>query len=190
MAQQTGYGIQDFYQTVVTRGLARTNLFRIKSIDGVFNSENTDLLIFAQGGMIPARNISTAKVSFKAFDFNVPMVANYPENQGWAVNFFCDSQYVLRDILESWSRKIFDEHKQISTFNLKDIEVVLLNNSFGAGSGESRKIGEMQEIRSYLLKGCFPVSIGAMSYSVGNGGELTSIPLSIAFQYVISDNSL
>jgi hypothetical protein len=177
MAQLQGFGIKDFYQTAVTRGFARTNTFRIKNITGVFNGEDSDLLLFAQGGTIPSRNIYYSSVSFKAFDFNVPMNSSYPESTSWSVNFYCDSDFILRDVLESWSRRAFDEHKHISTTSLSDIEFVLLD-------------GYLRETRNYKLIGCYPTQVGSMSFSVGNAGELATCNVNIAFQYVISDNSI
>lgn len=177
MAPPQGYGIKDFYQTAVTRSFARTNTFRIKNITGVFNENNSDLLIYAQGGTIPSRNISYSSVSFKAFDFNVPMTSSYPESTSWSVTFYCDSQFVLRDILESWSRQTFDEHKHINTTSLSDVEFVLLDSY-------------LKEIRNYKLVGCYPVGIGSMGFSVGNGGELATCSVNLAFQYVISDNTI
>ena len=111
------------------------------------------------------------------------MAASYPENSSWSVTFYCDSAYKLRDILETWSRKTFDEHKNISVQAPVDIEVVILENSF------KERGAEMTEQRFYTLKSCFPISVGSMSYSVGNAGEFATIPLNIAFQYVISKNN-
>ena len=183
MAQRTGYGITDFYNTITQRGLARNNMFRIKSIGNIFDGENDDLLLYAQGGSIPSRQITSSTVSFKTFDYIVPMAASYPENSSWSVTFYCDSAYKLRDILETWSRKTFDEHKNISVQAPVDIEVVILENSF------KERGAEMTEQRFYTLKSCFPISVGSMSYSVGNAGEFATIPLNIAFQYVISKNN-
>lgn len=192
MGQQTGYGIADFYKTVTDRGLARNNLFRIKSVGDIFGTPggegDSDLLIYAQGGNIPSRQISTSKVSFKTFDFVVPMTASYPENSSWAVTFYCDSQYKLRDILETWSRTTFDEHKNLSVRGLVDIEAVLLNNSFT--KGERVNIKTPVEIRRYVLKGCFPIMVGSMSFVNSNAGEFATVPLTIAFQYVVSENNL
>lgn len=192
MAQLQGYGIKDFYQTAVSRGFARSNIFRIKNITGVFNSEDSDLLLYAQGGSIPGRTIASSKVSFKSFDFNVPMGASYPENLSWAVTFYCDRQFVLRDILETWSRKIFDEHKHISTTGLSDIEFTLLNASnrgIAANNPTLNETRELIEIRNYKLIGCYPTTVGAMSFSVGDAGQLATCNVTIAFQYVTSDNS-
>ena len=181
MAQQSGFGIQDFYQTATERGFARNNLFRIKTIGEIFGSDS-DLLIYAQGGMIPNRQISTSKISFKAFDFVVPMGASYPENQSWSVTFFCDSEYVLRDIFEKWSNATYDEHKNLNIGSLVDVEAVLLNNS-------SINDKELKEVRNYKLVGCFPVQIGPLTYIQGSAGELVGSQVNIAFQYVISNNN-
>ena len=200
MAQQTGYGITEFYNIITNRGLARNNVFRIKSIGGIFGVEDSDLLIYAQGGSIPSRQISSSIVSFKTFDYIVPMTANYPENASWPVTFYCDSAYRLRDILETWSRSTFDEHKNISILEgLVDIELVLIENSFinsnplpkqqPVPAVDPKTNGTPKEIRKYTLKGCFLQSVGSTSYSVGSNGEFATVPINIAFQYVISENS-
>lgn len=188
MGKQIGYGIADFYNTITNRGLARSNMFRIKSIGNVFGVDDSDLLIYAQGGSIPSRQISSSVVSFKTFDYIVPMTANYPENGSWSVTFYCDSAYKLRDILETWSRATFDEHKNISIQKEVDVELVVLENSFSNARGGSSHSAPIEQ-KSYTLKNCFPANIGSTSYTVGNAGEFATIPVNIAFQYVISENS-
>ena len=200
MAQQTGYGITDFYNTITTRGLARNNVFRVKSIGDIFSGDSGDLLLYAQGGSIPSRQISSSKVSFRTFDFQVPMTASYPENSSYSLTFYCDNKYILRDILEGWSIKVYDEHKNISVLEgLVDIELVLLDNSFvntnplptqrPVPAVDPMTNGAPKEIRKYTLKGCFPQSVGSTSYSVGSNGEFVTVPVNIAFQYVVSENS-
>ena len=185
MSLQTGYGIQDFYKTATSRGIARDNLFRIKNIDGVFDGSNDDLLIFAKAGTIPSRNINTAKVNFKSFEFVVPMSVFYPENTNWSLTFLCDSQYVLRDVLETWSRKTFDEHNQLNVKSLVDIEAVLINNSYS----DITKDSKLKEIRSYKFIGCFPSNVGPISYNAESTGAFVSSNVNIAFQYYITDNN-
>jgi len=188
MAQLKGFGIADFYQTVTTRGLARSNIYRIKNIGTVDQDifgEDTELLIYAQGGMIPNRNIAMSKVSFRAFDFSVPMNASYPESNSWSTTFYCDSEYRLRDITETWSRATFDEHKNLCINSLADVELVLLENSF-AGNNKPK---EMVEVRKYILKGCFPLQIGNITYQTSNSGDFATSTLNLAFQYVISENN-
>ena len=199
MAQQTGYGITDFYNTITKRGLARNNVFRVKSIGDIFSGDSGDLLLYAQGGSIPSRQISSSKVSFRTFDFQVPMTASYPENSSYSLTFYCDNQYALRDILDGWSRRVYDEHKNISVQEgLVDIELVLIDNSFvntnplptqqPVPAVDPKTNGMPTESRKYTLKSCFPQSIGSTSYSVGSNGELATVPINITFQYVISEN--
>lgn len=182
-----GYDIAHFYNTATRRGLARNNLYRIKSIGEIFDAtDNADLLIYAKDGILPSRAIDTQTVKFKSFDFVVPMAAKYPENTSWNITFYCDKSYVLRGLLESWSRYTFDEHQHVQTqsFNLTDIDIVLLDNS--DPSSENR---ELKEIKTYKLVGTFPVNVGALQYNYGSSGEFVTQQVSIAFQYVITEQS-
>jgi len=182
-----GYDIAHFYNTATRRGLARNNLYRIKSIGEIFSAtDNADLLIYAKDGIVPSRAIDTAKVSFKDFDFVVPTAAKYPENSSWSVNFYCDKSYVLRNLLESWSQTTFEEHQHIQElpFVLCDIDIVLLDNS-NIDPNERK----LKEIKTYKLVGTFPVNLGALQYSTGNAGEFVTQQVTIAFQYVITEQS-
>lgn len=180
-----GYDIVHFYNTVTKRGLARNNLYRINSIGSIFTAEsNADLLIYAKDGIVPSRSIDTQTVKFKAFDFVVPMAAKYPENTAWSVTFYCDKSYVLRSILESWSRATYDEHQhtQELSFAQSDIEIVLLDNS---NIDPSKRI--LKPIKTYKLIGAFPVNLGSLQYNVGSDGEFVTQQVTMAFQYVIAD---
>lgn len=180
-----GYDIVHFYNTVTKRGLARNNLYRINSIGSIFTAEsNADLLIYAKDGFVPSRSIDTQTVKYKAFDFVVPMSAKYPENTAWVVTFYCDKSYVLRSILESWSRATYDEHQhtQELSFAANDIEIVLLDNS---NIDPSKRI--LKPIKTYKLIGAFPVNIGALQYSVESSGEFVTQQVTMAFQYVITE---
>lgn len=180
-----GYDIGHFYSTVTKRGLARTNLYRVKNIGEIFSStNNADLLIYAKDGIVPSRAIDTQTVKFKDFEYVVPMSAKYPENQSWQITFYSDKNYVLRSLFEAWSRSTFDEHQhtQERSFTNCDIDVVLLDNS---SSNPNNR--QLKEIRSYKLVGTFPVNIGNIQYNMGSSGEFATVSVTIAFQYVITE---
>lgn len=178
-----GYDIAHFYNTVTRRGLARNNLYRVKSIGEIFSgTDNADLLIFAKDGAVPSRTIETQNINYKDFNFTVPMAAKYPENTSWAVNFYSDKNYVIRGLFEAWSRSTYDEHQhtQERSFALNDIEISLLDNS-----SSDPKNRELKEIRTYKLVGTFPVNIGQIQYNAGSSGEFVTLSVNIAFQYVV-----
>jgi len=208
-----GNGIIDFYKTATSKGFARANLFRVKQItnqvfDEVSNDTTANLYLYVQEGTIPARNISTATVDFKSFKFNIPMAANYPDSGGgWTVTFFCDKEYILREVLENWSVGTFDEHSGVAALpNWWDCDVVLsvLDNSstsqnslvgsvlniLGIGGATSAPGGQdyLQEIRTYTLKGAFPTAISSIGYKMADGGTIATASVNVAFQYVISEN--
>lgn len=180
-----GYSIGHFYNTATQRGFARTNLLRVKSIGDIFAlNEMEDLLIYVKDGAVPSRNISVGKVKYRDYEFVVPMAAEYPENTSWAVTFYCDKEYALRKLFETWSRSTYDEHQHIQErfFNTCDVELVLLDNS--SKFADAR---QMKEIHSYKLVGAFPVNVNQMQFNTGSSGEFVSLTVNIAYQYIISE---
>jgi len=184
-----GYGIQDFYSAVQSYGLARNNVFRVKQItnDVFLPDEGSDLYVYAKEGSIPSRNIAAGKVSFKSFDFNVPLNAYYPENQGWNVTFYSDRFYIIRSLLERWSKGTFNEHGHVSTFAFGDcdVEIALIEND---SSIEGDINSQSRERVVYNLRGCYPTSIGSISYNATSSGEVVSVTATLAFQYMESLN--
>lgn len=125
------YGIKDFYTAAQRYGLARNNVFRVKNItNGVFlDGEDSALYVYAKEGSIPSRQITTGNVSYKSFNFVVPLEAKYPENTAWTLTFYSDQDYIIRDLLEKWSKNTFNEHGHTSILNFTDcdLELVLLD---------------------------------------------------------------
>lgn len=177
-----GYKIQDFYQAATKFGIARNNAFRIKNISGdagnFFAGNIGDLLIFAKDGTIPSRVIKTGEVKYKAFNFVVPLEAQYPENQSWKVTFYCDGSYMLRQILEKWSVGTYNEHSNNSTLNWTNCNIELALIDYTNGS--------MVENRTYTLVGCFPTNIGSLSFDTTSTGMPVTLDMTLAFQYIIS----
>lgn len=188
-----GMGIMDFYKTATSKGFARKNMFRITQITNeVFNPINNDisagsgnLFLYLKDGTIPSRNISTTTVNFKGFNYNVPMTVSYPEAGGWTVNFSCDKDYVLRDMLERWSVATYNEHTTTTSANWASCDVLLsLLKTADSGNNSSQLI----ETRKYTLKGAYPTGVGAMSYDLSDVGTIATIPVNLAFTYVISES--
>lgn len=191
-------GITDFYKTATSRGFARTNLFRINSISrssediyrpdgGTPGTKKGDnLFLYAQNGTIPSRTISTTSVDFKSFKYTIPMVAQYTESSSWAVTFYCDRDYIIRNVLEKWSVDTFDEHTSLSNKpNWWDcnIELHLLNNS-----GPNKDTTSV--LRKYNLIGAFLQNVGAIEYATAAGGDIARVQATIGYQYVTSQDLL
>jgi len=193
-------GISSFYQTATKRGFARTNLFRINAItrngaDDVYkpSSDTDNLFLYAQDGKVPSRVISTTTVDFKSFKYNIPMVASYPEAAGsWDVSFYCDRDYILRNVLEKWSVDTFNEHTSVSQkpnwWDCK-IELNLLSNSGNLFQGSNAST-EPQVIRKYFLVGAFLQNTGTITYETKSGADIAKLTATIGFQYMTSEDIL
>jgi len=177
-----GYKIQDFYQAATKFGLARNNAFRIKNISGdagdFFAGNMGDLLIFAKDGTIPSRVIKTGEVKYKAFNFVVPLEAQYPENQSWRVTFYCDGNYILRQLLEKWSVGTYNEHSNNSNLSWTNCNIDLALVDYTNGG--------MIENRIYTLVGCFPTNVGSLSFDTTSTGAPLTLDMTLAFQYIIA----
>ena len=182
MAQ--GYKIQNFYQSATKYGLARNNAFRVKNISGdagsFFAGDTAELLIFAKDGAIPSRVVKTGEVKYKSFSFVVPLEAQYPENQSWKVTFYCDANYILRQLLEKWSVGTYNEHSNNSTLDWTNCNIELALVDYTRGS--------MIENRTYTLVGCFPVNIGSLSFDTTSTGAPLTLDMTLAFQYIKTGN--
>ena len=200
-----GYSIKDFYTTATKFGLARNNAFRIKDITGpagsLFNNaaDRSELLIFAKDGTIPSRQINTGKVNYKAFSFVVPLDAQYPENASWKVTFYGDSSFQLRQLMEEWSVGTYNEHSNTSSLEWVDcniqIDLIDYANVYNAKTFTQRfpqnpqgYFGPGFKSKTYTLAGCFPTNIGQISYDNTSTGSIVTLDLTLAFQYIISEN--
>lgn len=200
-----GYSIKDFYTTATKFGLARNNAFRIKDITGpagsLFNNaaDRSELLIFAKDGTIPSRQINTGKVNYKAFSFVVPLDAQYPENASWKVTFYGDSSFQLRQLMEEWSVGTYNEHSNTSSLEWVDcniqIDLIDYANVYNAKTFTQRfpqnpqgYFGPGFKSKTYTLVGCFPTNIGQISYDNTSTGSIVTLDLTLAFQYIISED--
>jgi len=186
-----GYGIQDFYKTAFTYGLGRDNLFRLKNItnDAFLPNSLQDLYVFAKSAMIPSRIVNQAKVSWKSFEFNVPLGISYPEATSWPVTFYSDQSHIIRSLFELWSKKTFSEHGHFSMtdFGNCDIEMVLLDSSTKNNKNDLND--QDREIAMYKLKGCYPTNTGTIQYDATSSGTIVSLNINLAFQYIESTNN-
>jgi hypothetical protein len=195
-----GQGLQDFYKTATRYGFARDNLLRLEQITGIIKDSNKtpvaanvfpadekdkNFFVYMKSGVIPSRKVNAGRVSYKSFSFNVPMEAEYPENQGYAVEFYCDKYYIIRDILERWSNATFNEHQFISSTNFGEcnVSMALLDNS-----DPTMQLENMRIIKRYTLHGAYPLLVGAVNYNTSSAGAIVSLPVTLAFQYVTSES--
>lgn len=164
--------ISDFYRSVQQKDFARQFQFRLVQLANTNFGEDT--LVYVETATLPGRSITNVQVPFMGLQFNVPGTATYPGSDGYAVTFRCDQDYNIRAALENATFNTFDDGTSTGDFNIARnssvITMDLLNKSGGT-------------VRQYTLYGAYVVSVGDLSYNLGDSGTIQTVPTTLAYQY-------
>jgi hypothetical protein len=188
--------IQNFYDAVKAYGIGRKYNFVLEAIDGAPPDvdtllKNSPYTLYAQSAKIPSRKITTAKVPYKAFEFNVPTTVSYPDNESWELTFISDNYLNIRNIFETWSRYLYNNEtnsmdptainfgKCNLTFNL--LSEPIATNPAGTVPDPA---GNIYSPKSYTLYGVYPTVINGAQYDVSSSGqEVAKVTVTLAFQF-------
>ncbi len=207
--------LKGFYQAAQRLGFAKDNLFRVTNITNIKELQTGERtinrfftpskLLYVKTGNIPSRRISTAKLNYKNFSFNVPIAASYPNSLNWTLTFYSDDTYLIKDIFEYWSQQVYNEHGFKSNQTAHTDITLTLYKPVQLGVGKLEKINKeivdkrskqdrldifnMQPVRDYKLYGCFPVNLGDIAYNTTTTGNIASISTTFAFQYIGSNET-
>lgn len=166
--------IQDFYTQITSKDFARQHQFRI----GDWRVDNTtaiteDDYVYLETATLPGRAINNVAVPFMGMNFNVPGTASYPGSDAYAVTFRCDSAYDLRAKLEAATFKTFNDNNSTANYSINSnskLTIKLLGK-------------DMKTVRIYDLYGVWVVSVGDLSYNMGDNGTIQTVPVTLAYQY-------
>lgn len=170
-------GIRQFYQRAIRHGFARDFQFRVLRM-GAWLSEapgEESPLLYLSSATMPGRTVTPISVPYIGLNFQVPGAANYNSNNGWAVTFRCDETLKIRNLLEDWSRAIFDDATSTgstipdNSIN-NDVELVAIDNQ-----GNARK--------TITLRGAWVTNVGDLSYNLGGTGAVVTCNATIAYQF-------
>jgi hypothetical protein len=168
------YGIENFYNAAATNDFARTNLFRIISLNGVTFSTNE--LLYITTTTMPAKAITNVEVPFMGLRFNVPGAVNYPNSAGWQVTFRMPQNLSIRQKLESWIASIFDDSSSTGNYNIpsnaaaNQVVMVLLDK-------------QGNPLETITLYGAWLQQLGELSLDMTAAGEVLTQQATIAYQY-------
>jgi len=176
-----GFKIQDFYQQAFERDFSRDYQLRVINIGGVVGPEDNVLL---KATVLPGYDITNIPTPFMGMQFNIPGSAKFTGNDAWSVEFRCDLNFDIRGKFEEWQRKIFNaiEDPNISdvpgstgAYNIPSVDQTIrlaLHDRTGAF------------YRKYKLVGCYPKTIGPMTYNQAEGiGNIVNLPVVMAYQW-------
>lgn len=164
--------ISDFYRSVQQKDFARQFQFRLVQLANTNFGEDT--LIYVETATLPGRAITNVQVPFMGLQFNVPGTATYPGSESYAVTFRCDQDYNIRAALENATFNTFDDGTSTGDFNIaRNSSVITMNLLNKSGS----------TVRQYTLYGAYVVSVGDLSYNLGDSGTIQTVPTTLAYQY-------
>jgi hypothetical protein len=164
--------ISDFYTSVQANDFARQFQFRLTQLANTNFGENT--LVYLETASLPGRSITNVQVPFMGLQFNVPGTATYPGSDSYAVTFRCDQNYNIRATLEDQTFNTFSDGTSQGNYNIaNDASLIQMNLLNKAGS----------TVRQYTLYGAYVVSVGDISYNLGDSGTIQTVPATLAYQY-------
>ena len=164
--------ISDFYRSVQQKDFARQFQFRLVQLANTNFGEDT--LIYVETATLPGRSITNVQVPFMGLQFNIPGTATYPGSESYAVTFRCDQDYNIRAALENATFNTFDDGTSTGDFNIaRNSSVITMNLLNKSGS----------TVRQYTLYGAYVVSVGDLSYNLGDRGTIQTVPTTLAYQY-------
>ena len=171
--------VQDFLNVATSFGFSRKYNFQIESIEGLPQQIPFDprFLLYVQSARLPSRKISTTAVPFRAFEYNVPTVATYPDNTNWPVTFISDNQNFIRSIFEAWNTVLYNEQNQTAQ-----------NINFGGCKIVFNLLGDQSNLhknyKKYILWGAFPTLLEGVEYNITDtGNQVITFNATFAYQY-------
>ena len=164
--------ISDFYRSVQSKDFARQFQFRVSQLANTNFGEDT--LVYLETANLPGRTINNVQVPFMGLNFNVPGTASYPGSESYAVTFRCDQNYDIRAVLENATFNTFDDQTSSGNYNIARTSSVITLDLLGKTGGS---------IRQYTLYGAYVVSVGDVSYNLGDNGTIQTVPATLAYQY-------
>lgn len=193
----------NFLNTVTRFGLSKLYKFRISDI-GPLPSDlsfpggpNSGIILLISALSLPGRKINTTTVPYKAFEFNVPTNAAYPDNQSWSITVLQDKNLLIREFFEQWSEKVYDIQNNTQNFvntnihfDVYEEEVSKENRPWTFADdilkNNATKIRQYT-LRKYTLHGAYPVMIGGIQYNFSDpGSTFASFNVTFAYQYFTS----
>jgi hypothetical protein len=172
--------IQGFYQAATLNNFSRDFNFRVHDIHGpagLFNMNDSGLLVYAKTAALPAREITNVPVPYMGLNFNLPGNAIYPDSAGYSITFYADQGSKIRQLFEDWSRYVFDDQTSTGQYNTPGIESYITLMQFD---------NEFNELAEYKLVGVSPRNVGPLNYTMAAGtGQAIEFTVTLAYHYFV-----
>ena len=148
--------INDF-KAKLAGGGARANQFKVTMPFPGYaqvGGEIEDLAFLCTTAQIPAMNVGLVNVPFRGRQIKIAGDRTFAD---WSITVLNDTNFKLRNAFERWQNGINNMSDNEGLVNPADYQVDAFIDHLDRNGGT---------IKSYTLRGCFPVSIGAIDLSM------------------------
>ena len=171
--------ITDF-KAKLSGGGARANQFKVvMPFPGYaqVGGEIEDLAFLCTATSLPAMEVGTFTVPFRGRQIKI---AGDRTIAAWSITVLNDTDFKLRNAFERWQNGIQNMSDSEGLTNPVDYQVDAFVDQLDRNGNT---------IKSYTLRGAFPVSINAIPLDYGVKGEPSESTIELAFQYFESNTT-
>ncbi len=173
------------FQSALTQGGVRTNLFIVEGKIGANTSSKTRFLVKAAS--LPPSTLGTIPIPYRGRTIKIPGDRSF---DSWTLSVVMDGDYELRNKFEAWQQLINGNEN-----NVPDV-----NGGFfsSAGSGFNTdvfcewKISSLnrqgQAIKTYSIVGAFPTDISSVELSNDSEGAIGEFTVTMQYQYWLASS--
>ncbi len=171
--------INDF-KAKLAGGGARANQFRVvMPFPGYaqVGGETEDMSFLCTATAIPAMTIGNIDVMFRGREIKMAGDRTF---DAWSVTVLNDTDFKLRNAFERWQNGINNMTDNEGLVNPADYQVDAFLDHLDRNGNV---------IKSYTLRGAYPVSVGSMSLSYDEAADIEEFTVSLEYQYFESNTT-
>ena len=171
--------INDF-KAKLAGGGARANQFRVvMPFPGYaqVGGETEDMAFLCHGASIPAMIVGNIDVMFRGREVKLAGDRTF---EAWSIKVLNDTDFKIRNAFERWQNGINNMSDNEGLVNPADYQV-------DAYLDQLDRNGNV--IKSYTLRGCYPISVGAIVLSYAEASDIEDFTVSLEYQYFESNTT-
>ena len=162
----------DQFKAKLTGGGARGNLFQVTCNFPGFAGGNSELASFMiKGASLPASTMTAMEVPFRGRKLKIAGNRTFDE---WTIKIINDVPMKLRDAFERWMNGINQHQSNVGRARPTDYMVDWIVSQLD-------KSGNI--VKSYIFRGVFPTSVGAIDLSYDTTDEIETFDVVVSYQY-------
>jgi len=173
------------FQSALTQGGVRTNLFIVEGKIGANTSNKTRFLIKAAS--LPPSTLGVISIPYRGRNIKIPGDRTFDT---WNVSVVMDGDYELRNKFEAWQQLINGNED-----NVPDVSGGFYTSSGSAFNTDvfcEWKISSLNRqgnaIKTYSIVGAFPTDISAVELSNDSADTLGEFTVTMQYQYWLTSS--